>query len=90
MNLRELLQRAANGDDIDDLMKEASCNERIQRAEAELDDACAEAAEDMTGQDGEERCNRAARDLIDARDSKLRQMDPEGYAERRAMGEFRN
>ena len=58
----------------------------VQEAQEALEDVIDNYADDMTGQDGEEAINRAARDLVAARDAKLRHDDPEGYAERKAMG----
>tara|TARA_B000000441_G_scaffold30206_1_gene19204 strand:- start:167 stop:358 length:192 start_codon:yes stop_codon:yes gene_type:complete len=52
-----------------------------------LDRATALAAEDMTGQDGEEEVNQAAADLIEARNDKIRREDPDRYAEMRHFGQ---
>lgn len=58
----------------------------VEDATEALEDIIDNYADDMTGQDGEDAINQAGRDLIDARNNKLRREDPEGYAERKAMG----
>ena len=63
--------------------------ELVERAENSLGEACDLAAEDITGQDGEEYANACARDLIDARDALLREEDPDRYSEMKAMGQLR-
>ena len=54
---------------------------RVRAAEEHLRATIGEFAYDMTGQDGELEIDAAARDLIDARDAKLKYEDPDRWAE---------
>jgi len=85
-NLRHLLERAQEGEDIDDILAEQAHDERVQQARQRLSDTIDEYSDDMTGQDGEEDIDNAAASYIQAQDDRLRARDPEGYAEKRAMG----
>jgi hypothetical protein len=60
-------------------------SKRTAQAQEALEQEIAD-DDDMTGQDNEDRINQLAADLIDARDHELRVRDPDGYAERKAMG----
>ena len=71
--LREELRRERRIDDHAEL---------VSRCERNLDSTVAEFCSDMTGQDGEREIDAAARDLISARDEKLRFEDPERWAEK--------
>lgn len=62
------------------------CDGRVNRAHRNLSDTINEFAGDMTGQDGEEEIESAARDYCDAQDEKIKRLDPDRYAELRAMG----
>tara|TARA_S200002703_G_scaffold15436_2_gene13221 strand:+ start:1140 stop:1445 length:306 start_codon:yes stop_codon:yes gene_type:complete len=70
-------------DELRDAERRAHYKARVDRAESNLGEACVMAANDPTGQDGEDYANPCARDLIDARDSYLRHTDPEQWMERR-------
>lgn len=60
--------------------------DQVQQAQQRLQHAIHEHSDDLTGQDGEDEINEAADDLIAARNDKFRRNDPDGYAERKAMG----
>lgn len=83
---RRLLERAAAGEDVDQLEREAQAVRDEIEAEAGLCKAIDRNREDMTGQDGEDEIDRAADDLIAARDRRFKVEDPEWHAERRQMG----
>ena len=53
----------------------------VRAAEEHLGATIGEFDRDMTGQDGEREIDAAARDLIDARDAKLKYEDPDAWAE---------
>lgn len=63
------------------LLESRLCNLEVDKAVGRLDQATARAAEDMTGQDGEDEVNQAAAGLVAARDDKIRCEDPERWAE---------
>ena len=88
MTMHEFLKRLNAGEHIDDLIVEAREDDRVLEAKANLEEVIDDYSDDMTGQDGEEAINQAARDLIDARDNRLRRIDPDAYIERKAMGEL--
>jgi hypothetical protein len=84
-NIRHLLQRAHDGEDPDQLAAEFNAERRVEEAHDHLRQEIAD-DDDPTGQDNEERINRAARGLIDSRDELLKTRDPESYWEKRQMG----
>lgn len=86
MTMDDFLRRLDDGEDIGELISEAQADKRVFEAQRRLEATIREYDDDMTGQDGEEAVNCAARDLIDARDDKLRRTDPDAYSEQKAMG----
>lgn len=88
MTMQEFLRRLKAGEHHDDLILEAQEDERVLEAKKNLEEVIDDYSDDMTGQDGEVAINRAARDLVEARDNRLRRLDPDSYHERKALGEL--
>jgi adenylylsulfate kinase-like enzyme len=94
MSIEDLLAKVEELDD--DLAEELRWEiekqigrKMVDDAKAHLSDVISEYADDMTGQDGEDEINAAARAYIDAQDEAFRRRDPDGYEEARQMGLLR-
>lgn len=57
---------------------------QVIRARRNLSDVSSRYAEDMTGQDGEEEIEAAAREYCDSQDDYIKRTDPDRWAEMRA------
>ena len=86
MSIKILLERASQGEDIDELTQEAFALLREQEAQNRLQDTIREYRYDGTGQDGEQEIEQASNDLIDARNKLFKARDPEWHNEQRQMG----
>lgn len=88
MTMQEFLRRFEAGEHVDDLIVEAREDELVREAKSNLESVIDDYSDDMTGQDGEDAIDCAARSLVEARDNRLRRIDPDSYHERKALGEL--
>ena len=84
--LRELLHRAAAGEDINHLLTIAESWDDVAESRSNLQRVIQHYDYDMTGQDGEDEIDAAAADYIQAQDMALKSRDPEWYHEKKQMG----